>query len=531
MTVSQRIASLPMKTLKKFNGNFPTYSQLKCKRPLLSSFSFATIWKNHFTIPLFTPVNQKVNKHAHQQTSYVSSPHSYVLPKLIFSLLSESTFIHLVTCIRYARPLILDLLNMPEAEQMEAKQDLTLQEELGLAPRTIVLAKVKGYRAWPAMVLDEEILPDNIKKLKPKSVKQQKKTLPTILVPVRFFSDDTYIWIRNHDLKVLLDNDIQLFLDKHSTAGKKKDELLVFAYELAQNPPDMTEFNLWGSRGPPDLDPEPPQKKLKLKLNLKPKDKKGKKQAPAKPKTPKKAKVERYSSYEEYEKDLENASEPENDEYGSDWGLNDSVFNFETGDYVFEDEKEQSAFVSEFPTSAELQENSAYFNEQFELIFQKVAPALLDGEISNENTINKELRAAGKLAQEAPLAVFTKSPLYRSLLVAAHKPEEKLPSKSVKSTIANLLKNFCLETCTLTMEDLVLPTPQETPNQTPGLTPGPENGIKQESETAAEVQESDSNGQEQLDASEAAKTSTESVNLVSDVAHPHETTEFNAVAE
>ncbi|PSK40660.1 hypothetical protein C7M61_000308 [Candidozyma pseudohaemuli] len=420
---------------------------------------------------------------------------------------------------------------MPEAEQMEAKSDLTLQEELGLAPRTIVLAKVKGYRAWPAMVLDEEILPDNIKKLKPKSVKQQKKTLPTILVPVRFFSDDTYIWIRNHDLKVLLDNDIQLFLDKHSTAGKKKDELLVFAYELAQNPPDMNEFNLWGSRGPPDLDPEPPQKKLKLKLNLKPKDKKGKKQAPAKPKTPKKPKVERYSSYEEYEKDLENASEPENDEYGSDWGLNDSVFDFETGDYVFDDEKEQNAFVSEFPTSAELQENSAYYNEQFEIIFQKVAPALLDGEISNENTINKELRAAGKLAQEAPLAVFTKSPLYRSLLVAAHKPEEKLPSKSVKSTIANLLKNFSLETCTLTMEDLVLPTPQETPNQTPGLTPGPENGIKQESEAAAEVQESDSNGQEQRDASEAAKTSTESVDLVSDVAHPNETAESTAVAE
>lgn len=371
---------------------------------------------------------------------------------------------------------------------MEPNDTLNLQEELGLAPRTIVLAKVKGYRAWPAMVLDEEILPENIKKLKPKSVKQLKKTQPTILVPVRFFSDDTYIWIRNHDLSVLLDDDIQLFLDKHSTAGKRKDELLIYAYELAQNPPDMNEFNLWGSRGPPDLDPEPPQKKLKLKLSLKPNDKKSKKAARAKPKAskvtkaPKKAKEERYASYEEYERDLQNESEPENDEYGNDWGLNDSVYDFETGDYIFEDEKEQQNFVDEFPTSAELHETSAYYTEEFQKTFEKIAPALLDGEIGNENTINKELRAAGKLARDAPLAVFTKSPLYRCLLVAAHKPDEKLPYEGVRNTIAKLLQDFSLEPCTLTVEDLVLPTPQETPNQTPGITPGPENGIKHESE-------------------------------------------------
>lgn len=378
---------------------------------------------------------------------------------------------------------------------MEPTDTLNLQEELGLTPRTIVLAKVKGYRAWPAMVLDEEILPENIKKLKPKSGKQLKKTQPTILVPVRFFSDDTYIWIRNHDLTVLLDNDIQLFLDRNSTAGKRKDELLIYAYELAQNPPDMNEFNLWGSRGPPDLDPEPPQKKLKLKLSLKPKDNKSKKTAPAKPKAPKKVKEERYASYEEYERDLQNESEPENDEYGNDWGLNDSVYDFETGDYIFEDEKEQQNFVDEFPTSAELHENSAYYTEEFQKIFEKIAPALLDGEIGNENTITKELRAAGKLAHEAPFAVFTKSPLYRCLLVAAHKPDEKLPYEGVRNAIAKLLQDFSLEPCTLTMEDLVLPTPLETPNQTPGITPGPENGIKHENG----AEESGHNGQEKKD--------------------------------
>lgn len=33
-----------------------------CKRSLLSSFSFAAIWKEDFTIPLSTPINLKANK-------------------------------------------------------------------------------------------------------------------------------------------------------------------------------------------------------------------------------------------------------------------------------------------------------------------------------------------------------------------------------------------------------------------------------------------------------------------------------------
>ncbi|KAF3985143.1 hypothetical protein FT663_05289 [Candidozyma haemuli var. vulneris] len=440
--------------------------------------------------------------------------------------------------------------NVPKSESGSSN----LQEELGLTPKTIVLAKVKGYRAWPAMVLDEEILPENIKKLKPKSVKQQKKSSPTILVPVRFFSDDTYIWIRNHDLKILLDEEIQSFLDKHATAGKRKDELLVFAYELAKDPPDMQQFNLWGSRGQPEVSDsleeeeeveEPPQKKLKLKLSLKGSKDKSKKatkatkatkaskaketkktttksqaKAPAKKKaTTKKTapKEERYTSYEEYEKDLENANESdlEDDEYGSDWGLGESVYDFETGDYIFDNEKEQKHFVNEFPSSAQLQEDSAYYNEQFDNIFQKVAPTLLDGELKNENAIIKELRAAGKFAEEAPLAVFTKSPLYRCLLVAAHKPEEKLPFQKIKDAIKTLLKNFSLDTCELTMEDLVLPTPQETPNQTPGLTPGPENGIKEEAEVEEvretpnpEASEDASNGQGNEEKAESVEAET-----------------------
>lgn len=396
-----------------------------------------------------------------------------------------------------------------------------LQEELGLAPKTIVLAKVKGYRAWPAMVLAEGILPENIKKLKPKSVKQQKKTQPTILVPVRFFSDDTYIWIRNHDLKILLKDDIQLFLDKHATLGKKKDELLVFAYELANNPPDMEQFNLWGSRGPPEftesseLAEEPPRKKLKLKISLKGLKEKGSAKSKAEAskaskskskakassaksssKTTKKAapKVERYASYEEFERDLEreNFDDPGDDEYGSDWGIDGEVYDFSTGDFVFEDEKEQESFVNEFPSASELQKNSAYYIDQFDSIFRKVAPCLLDSDLTKESQVVKELRAAAKIAREAPFIVFTKSPLFRSLLVAAHKPYENLPSENIKKAVNSLLKEFSVDACTLTAEDLILPTPLETPNQTPGLTPGPENGIKEEAaEEPAKTEEAE----------------------------------------
>ena len=98
-------------------------------------------------------------------------------------------------------------------------------------PTSIVLAKVKGYPAWPAMVLDESLLPEHISnktKIENQSLQHQfhlplhnsieKK--PSIIVPVRFFSDDTYIWINTNDLKPLTKQMIQ---DYFSTSSKKKN--------------------------------------------------------------------------------------------------------------------------------------------------------------------------------------------------------------------------------------------------------------------------------------------------------------------
>lgn len=98
-------------------------------------------------------------------------------------------------------------------------------------PTSIVLAKVKGYPAWPAMVLDESLLPEHISNKKPKSKtnpptsissptpQSPSKKKPSIIVPVRFFSDDTYIWINTNDLKPLTKQMIQ---DYFSTSSKKE---------------------------------------------------------------------------------------------------------------------------------------------------------------------------------------------------------------------------------------------------------------------------------------------------------------------
>ncbi|KAG7195107.1 uncharacterized protein KQ657_003628 [Scheffersomyces spartinae] len=154
-------------------------------------------------------------------------------------------------------------------------------------PGSVMLAKVKGYSAWPAMVLDPDLLPENISALKPKN--------GINFTPVRFFADDTYIWIKNADLRELSVEVIQDYLKKHddepaelkneddgtnsmtsasevdNTAlvepethkpskvtpikkakkKSKKEVLLLEAYKLANSPPPMDTFVKYGSLGEP----------------------------------------------------------------------------------------------------------------------------------------------------------------------------------------------------------------------------------------------------------------------------------------
>lgn len=380
----------------------------------------------------------------------------------------------------------------------------TLQEQLGLLPTTIVLAKVKGYRAWPAMVLDFDILPENIKNMRPKSVKQAKKQkIPVIVVPVRFFSDDTYIWIKSADLKLVSPDEINTFLDKRANA--KKHDTLIDAYRLAQNPPDMAEFNRWGSAGPPpdvpdttedifdedeeelDDEDEPPRKKLKLTISMKKtkasakssaksksvKKSSAKSKASAKKATTSKSKAKPssgdddpgYADYEEFERELDEASSGSDPEYDSDWGIGEDDFDFETGDYIFENHDEQKEFSVDFPRAKQLSSTLAYYNKQLLAKYRIIAPMLLGESDIIDKELIAELREVEKLIKlgDVPKVAFTKSKLFRSLLVTAHKPEENFPHRVVRGEIDKILKLVPLTACMLTLEDLVVHTPEETP--------------------------------------------------------------------
>lgn len=330
-----------------------------------------------------------------------------------------------------------------------------LQKSLNLEPRTIVLAKVKGYRPWPAMVLQESILPENIQKMKPKSVRLAKKPkTPVIIVPVRFFSDDTYIWIKSCDLKVLPSAEIEQFLAKR--ANSKKHDLLIDAYKLAKDPPDMLEFNYWGSLGVPQFpseEDEPPQKKLKLSIKLK----NPKKKASTPPATKKKNGVKEVINYAEYSEE-DSTDDDLSLGFDSDWGLEEDQTDYENGNFIFEDKKEQEEFELSFPKAADLNDTTIYFHDKFDDIHMKVAPLLLLDE-GDEGKVLTELKRLGKLVAlaETPLVLFTKSTLFRTLLLSVHKPPEHFPHKNVRAAIVQIFKSIDLEACEITLEDLVVP--------------------------------------------------------------------------
>ena len=462
----------------------------------------------------------------------------------------------------------------PTLKSIEYSDDPdTLQEQLGLLPTTIVLAKVKGYRAWPAMVLAYEILPENIKSMRPKSVKQAKKQKqPVIVVPVRFFSDDTYIWIKSADLKLLSLEEIKAFLDKRANA--KKHDTLIDAYKLAQDPPEMAEFNRWGSAGPPpevpdttedifeedeemedeneedevdedDID-EPPRKKLKLKISMNKKPKKSgvnsktskasakskaakstsKSKATAKSKASSKATKSKaakskekltsddddpgYADYEEFERELDESSMDSEPEYDSDWGVGEEDFDFETGDYIFDDENEQKEFSAEFPRAKELSSTLTFYNKQLLSKYRTIAPVLLDEVEMNEKTLLTELREVEKLIKlgEVPKVAFSKSRLFRVLLLSAHKPQENFPYRVVRGEIDKILKLMPLNACSLTLEDLVVPTPEETP--------APEIKNEDKVETTGEADGNDEGAVEEGDEAEKQKGNGSTLRLEED---------------
>lgn len=178
----------------------------------------------------------------------------------------------------------INYLNMPFKKRTTRQQQKQLQEEskqdsqqVVYQPTDIVLAKVKGYPAWPAMIIPSEIIPPNVLKTNThvyqdeneeededtqqgnddeyivysKILKFKKHIVPKEVYCVKFFKDDSYIWVKYDDLQRLTLKECQNWLDENQSSGKHKR--LIPAYEMAcdgfkVNGIDVWEFVEYGSK-------------------------------------------------------------------------------------------------------------------------------------------------------------------------------------------------------------------------------------------------------------------------------------------
>ncbi|QLQ80138.1 hypothetical protein HG537_0D01390 [Torulaspora globosa] len=151
-------------------------------------------------------------------------------------------------------------------------------------PTDIVLAKVKGYPAWPAMVVPTELIPQHILRLRHQQLPKRKPTddeevrddeqvdeqddedpnnyiiyssilkfrkfdSPCQQYCVKFFCDDSYIWVKPSDLRPLTIDDCQKWL------SKSRNKRLIPAYKMASKGTegiDVWEFIEYGSAGKPE---------------------------------------------------------------------------------------------------------------------------------------------------------------------------------------------------------------------------------------------------------------------------------------
>lgn len=271
------------------------------------------------------------------------------------------------------------------------ENEKSIMELSGYKPTDIVLAKVKGYPQWPAMVLDESILPDYVLKKKPKTMKippKKKNSPPAYVIPVRFFSDDTYIWIKSNEILLLTTEMIDDFLNKPK---RRKDNLLESAYKLARNPLDIESFVKYGSSGKPlpeveyeseaysesinesesslsddDYGGEPKKKKAKSVKAKSTRSKskpliKQKKSAKGKPGPKPKTKPIPQESDDSY------------------WGIEeDFEDNYRQGNYIYEDIEEEKRFIKGMLPSDILTKQLVESSKQFDKASSKLISQLLD---------------------------------------------------------------------------------------------------------------------------------------------------------
>ncbi|AET38035.1 Ioc4p Ecym_2293 [Eremothecium cymbalariae DBVPG len=158
-------------------------------------------------------------------------------------------------------------------------------------PTDIVLAKMKGYPSWPAMIIPNEIIPPNVIRLHRKNQRQgedvddeaeqddaeesdSKYIVYSDLLKFRrfdkvqssyclkFLCDDTYTWLKAQDMSPLTVEQCKEWLSKSNKSKKKqnsKNKKLVEAYEMAMKGTDgidVWEFVEYGSSGRPEDEEE-----------------------------------------------------------------------------------------------------------------------------------------------------------------------------------------------------------------------------------------------------------------------------------
>ncbi|CAK9442131.1 uncharacterized protein LODBEIA_P58740 [Lodderomyces beijingensis] len=387
--------------------------------------------------------------------------------------------------------------------------------------RSIVLAKVKGYPAWPAMVLDETLLPSNIQARKPKPKAKLKPKQPLEspqspqspqtpqtppsqpqVVPIKFFSDDTYIWINQNDIKQLTKDEIAVHQATNS-AKRRIDRVLERAFELAADPLDMEVFIKYGSNGiveeevvenDGDDDDEdkdegedgdegedesresssdivvlPPKKKSrksgtstatnpKSKSKTTPKTKAIEtKKSPSKKTQQQNAKRE--AAEKKKEEELRMLAE-----YDSDWGIDDfNQYNEDTGDYIYDFENQQESVMNKVPEAGsigdEYDKAMAKFKKWQEVIVEELLALEDEDNEADYEALDKALGQFDSGYKNLPRSIVNKSMLLRALILSQRKQVESHKKNGgklagIKRHIGAILKKLGLEVRENTKEEL-----------------------------------------------------------------------------
>jgi hypothetical protein len=108
---------------------------------------------------------------------------------------------------------------------MSKKGPKNTEPDTAYAERDIVLAKVRGFPAWPGMVVNPENVPPAVRKERPAG---KKSTFHC----VRFFPAGDYAWLISKDISRLKEHEIRAYINE---PHKKNGDLLT-GYRIALDP-------------------------------------------------------------------------------------------------------------------------------------------------------------------------------------------------------------------------------------------------------------------------------------------------------